>query len=861
MALHDHGLDPLIPEAVARWFRQRFGAPTEVQRAAWSHFATGCHLLLSAPTGTGKTLAAFLPILVQLLSRPPGESTSLACLYVTPLKALSNDTARSLTGHFEELAAFVSSETRLPRLAVRTGDTPAKERRALRKQPPDLLLTTPESLAVLLSQSSARDLFADLRWVVIDEVHALAANKRGADLAVSLERLTRLARGRLQRIGLSATATPLQEAAQWLMGGSSGEILQAGTGTPLELTLAPLEDSGHFLATLVDRLKPEVCGNRSTLVFTNTRRLAEQLGWALRRNLPELGDQIAVHHSALAAERRRQVEEDFKHGRLRAVVSSTSLELGIDIGSVDLAVLVHPPGDVIRLLQRVGRSGHGPERVKRGLVLTATEAELLEATVTAVSGQAGQCEPLRIPLHPLDVLCQQILGMAAAGPCSADKMFDLVRGATPYRELSRRDFDDCLAYLTGSEGWLPPRLRWEETQLTILDERTARLLRRNLGTILTEPIYEVRENIPGRERPRAGAAAPLADARGSERTEMPLGQVEQVFAERLQPGDRFLLDGRCLQVRAVRPEDCCLLVEEMVGRPGVPRWGGEGWPLSTELARRLYLLREQAAEALRGGPEELAALLRRDYRLGETAAAILAAYFQRQETVSEIPEAKSCLIEMVAHDQGADYYVHTPLNRPANDALARVAVHRLARQRGLSAASIVADLGFALLIEGGLGTEPAEELRTLLAPENFDVDLDQALEASATLRERFQRVALTGLMLLRQPLGRQRRVGGPDWAARRLFDKVRGRDNEFVLLRQARREVRSDLCDAPTARHYLEELARQPLRCRSLPHPSPFVESWTQMASGPAETVETAAEALRRLHASLFTGTNDARPE
>jgi ATP-dependent Lhr-like helicase len=841
------------PAAIANWFRSRCCEATEIQRAAWSRLPSGQHLLLSAPTGAGKTLAAFLPILTQLLLDASGEET-LACLYVSPLKALSADTERTLAAHLEELSAAM--QTASPRLAVRSGDSTAAERRRLWRHPPHILLTTPESVAVLLSQSKASQLFAGLRWVVVDEVHALAASKRGADLALSLERLTQLTKGRLQRIGLSATATPLTEAARWLTADRCA-IAQAADAAALQLTIVPLEEGGHFLANLVDRLLPEVCGNRATLVFTNNRRLAEQLGWALRRNLPQMQAEIAVHHSSLSAERRRQVEEAFKQGRLRAVISSTSLELGIDIGVIDLAVLVHPPGDVIRLLQRIGRAGHGPGRVRRGLVLTATEAELLEAAVTAASGQAGQCEPLRIPAQPLDVLCQHILGMAAAQNCSADAMFELVRRAAPYRQLCRSDFDDCLAYLgLRSVGWashpdrldwLPPRLRGDFTSFTILNQRTARLLRRNLGAIVADPIYEVWVST---------VEEPSEDWR--------IGQVDRAFAERLRAGDRFLLDGRCLQVRSLRPEESRLWVEEVIGRPMAPQWAGEGWPLSTELAQRLYLLRIAAAESLRDGPEALTGLLRHDYGLDDDAVAKLTAYFQRQECVSEIPDAASCSIEIVPHEGGVDCYFHTPLNRLGNDALARVAVHRLARDCGWNAESIVADLGFALLIHGGLiehGSEIAGVLRSLLAVPDFEADLESALESSAALRERFQRVAQTGLMLLRQPPGQTRRVGGRDWAARRLFDKIRACDRNFVLLRQARREILSEWCDAAAAGRYVRQLEQLPLRCRRLSFPSPFAESWTQMAVGAAERVETPAEALLRFHAALMEEASDARLE
>jgi ATP-dependent Lhr-like helicase len=308
-----------------------------------------------------------------------------------------------------------------------------------------------------------------------------------------------------------------------------------------------------------------------------------------------------------------------------------------------------------------------------------------------------------------------------------------------------------------------------------------------------------------------------------------------------------------------------LLVDEVVGRAGVPRWGGEGWPLSTELARRLYLLRVQAAEVLRDGPAALGDMLRRDYGLQGPAADALTAYFLRQESFSEVPDTAAALVEVVVHEGGASYYWHTPLNRLANDALARVAVRRLARDRGRSATSIVADLGFALVVRGGLpegtgGEGPAGVLRALLDPRGFDADLEAGLEESALVRERFGRVALTGLMLLRNPLGARRRVGGTDWAGRRLFEQVRARDPEFVLLRQARREVRAELCDAAAARAYAEDLAARPLRCRWLPHPSPFAEGWTQSDAGAAESAETPAEALRRLHESLTGRGEDVGP-
>ena len=872
-----------LPAAMREWFGRRFGRPTTAQRTAWPVLASGRNLLLSAPTGTGKTLAAFAPLLGQLLTQPP--AASVRCLYLTPLKALGNDVRKSLRTHLAGIVPFLADFVPLPRVFLRTGDTPPRARQRLWSDPPEVLLTTPESLAVLLTHEGAGDLFGGLRWVIVDEVHALAAGKRGADLALSLERLAHWVEGDevrptgrlLQRIGLSATSTPLDEAARFLTGGRPCVLAQVGESSPLQLTLRPLQGENSFLSQLLDQVLPELPARRSTLIFTNTRGLAERLSWALRRRLPAWDDRIAVHHSSLAPARRRRVERQFKRGQLRVVVSSTSLELGIDIGAVDLVVLVHPPGDVVRLLQRVGRAGHGPGRTRHGLVLTATTAELLEATVTGASGRSCQCEPLRVPSHPLDVLCQHLLGMAAVRAWTADEAFRLVRRAHAYRALPRRDFDDCLAYLSGggiqepadgAETWLPPRLRWDGDRFTLLNERTARLLRRNLGTILADepcavfsenPKCETRNPKPEKKRLSVSDFGfGISDFMGDSSTPQArlIGHVDEAFAERLQPGDRFLLDGRCLEVcrlERLPPQPQRLVATEVAGRPRVPVWGGDGWPLSAELARRLYVFRNRAAEALRDGPEALAQLLRQEYALEAEAGDALTSFFLRQECLSEVPDPGTCLVEAVRARGGADYYVHTPLNRKANDALARVASARLLRKApsGGPLLSVVADLGFALWVRGGTDLTP-DNVRALLAVEGFEEDLRQALSAGTVLRERFQRVALTGLMLLRNPLGQRRRVGGSRWGERRLFDQVRAAQPDFVLLRQAEREVFDEVCDVAAAREYLEQLPHLAVRCRWLAQPSPLVEGWTQTTTGVAEPAQSPEEVLRSLHATLM---------
>jgi ATP-dependent helicase Lhr and Lhr-like helicase len=806
--------ETLVPPLRA-WFASEFGEPTPSQRYAWPTIQRGQHLLLSAPTGSGKTLAAFLPIISDILATPaPG----LQCLYVAPLKALGRDVRVNLKRAWRSLqdAGFFADIDL--RIGLRTGDTSQRVRRRQLSDPPAILLTTPESLAQMLAQPSARALFASLRWVILDEIHALCDNKRGADLALSLERLDAL-RCRLesvQRVGLSATCAPVAAVAEFLVGvGRTCAIAQVPDVAEKCFTIEPLFESLDYspswMAALLNRLQRELTAGQTTLIFTNTRGLAERITWALKRRHPERADEIAVHHSAISAARRRSVERRLKQGRLWTVVCSTSLELGIDIGTVDNVVFVHPPGGVVRLLQRVGRSGHRPDLPRRGLLLTASPAELLEAAVTASSGRDGQIEAARIVDGPLDVLCQQLAGMAMTDAWFPETAFDLIRRAAPYRRLPWSDFQDCLDYLFGQHrdgtAWLPARLQWHGARFTIADERIARLLRRNLGSILTEDTCAIRLRTPTED--------------DETHTQM-LGDIDQTYAEKLQPGDRFVLDGRCLEVKKQASET--MLVDEVFGRPQIPRWQGAGVPMSGDLARRIYLFRAHAAEALRDGGEKLRLWLRMEFHLDDAAIEPLAAHLLQQETASEVPTLAALLIEGVPLQSCMEYFVHTPLPRSANEAIVRVLLHRWRRTHKPAATALVADLGFYLVVHETEPTSP-DAWRDGLDADGFADDLREHLRDSELLPQQFARVAQTGLMVMRNPAGRKRKVGGKDWAQRRLFEQIRSRMPDFVLLRQAERETISVPCDLAQALAYVEQLASMQIRIRHLPQPSPFGES------------------------------------
>lgn len=839
-----------LGEPLAAWVANEFGTPTHAQRLAWPALQRGEHLLLSAPTGSGKTLAAFAPILAGLSRSRPDLPV---CLYVAPLKALARDVVRNLRRWRNSLRHRTGETWRMP-IALRTGDTSSTRRRRQLERPPAVLATTPESLAILLSQAQGRAFLSRLRWVVIDEVHALVGNKRGADLALSLERIEALLHESnlppLQRIGLSATCMPLELAARFLVGqGRPCRIASVAASALLQLTVAPLPPEPTtgprtgFMARLLEALEPVLRRHRTTLVFTNIRSIAERVTWALRRRWPRLARRFAVHHSSLAPERRRRVEQALKKGRLRVVVSSTSLELGIDIGSVEAVVFVHPPGGVVRLLQRVGRSGHRPGEPRRGLLLTSGPADLLEAIVTAAAGRAGQLEPLETQPQPLDVLCQHVAGMAIDAWWDPIDALRIVRRSQPFADLDEEDWRRCLDYLSGrhadGRSWVTPRLRWEDGRFTLRDRRTAILLRRNLGSILNEDPRGIRLLLPGRNH------------RGKFRT-LQVGSLDESYAEGLRPGDRFVLDGRCFEFR--REQDGAILVDEVSTRPLVPHWMGNGWVVARELARRSYHFRLQAAEYLREGEQVLSAWLEGEHGLGAEAREEVAALFHRQEAVSEVPDARTLLLEMVPTETGQDVYLHTPLNRAGNDALARVLVRRLSREEGGPVDFVVADLGLLLALPHAR-TWSADRWRSLLERRDFEADLRQALTDSRTLRERFARVATVGLMVLRQPWGGRRKVGGRDWAARRLFDQVRQADPDFLLLRQAENEVLSQACDAAAARDFLDLLPRMTLRLRTLERPSPLAESWTQPADMRGEASEDVPDphsSLARLHRELW---------
>ena len=809
------------------WFQNTYPAPTLGQRLAWPTIARGGNFMLAAPTGSGKTLAALLPILGQLQEE---NQTGLQCLYVAPLKALCNDAAKNVAEVIRQITPRLDSQARPIHVGLRTGDISSNQRRHDQEQPPAIFMTTPESLALLLSNACSLEMLQNVRWIVVDEVHAFVGARRGADLSLALERLDYQVQSTgnppPQRLGLSATCTPLAAAAAFLVGANrSCQVAHVADEVPFTLDVAILAESQRqpgFIGRLLQRLEPEFTKHRTTLLFTDTRALAERLTWGMKRRFPAWIDQIGIHHGSLSLGQRNQVEDLLKRGKLRIVVSSSSLELGIDIGSVDQVVMIHPPAGVARLLQRVGRSGHGPGRLRRGLILTASPGELLESAVAAASGRASQLESLPARVGPLDVLCQHLVGLAMTGWWSAAEVLPLLRGADPYRDLTAADFQDCLDYLSGKDSrgqdWLPARLTWRDNHFTMVGPRMSRLLRRNLGTIVAEDQRPVRLIVPGDFFSPGGS-----DASGP--TYQNLGQLDDSFANSLQPGDRFMLEGRCLEFR--QPDGKALLVEEQTTRPQVPHWNGGTSHLTRELAERTFVERARAAEALRDGDDAILQFLAEEWRLHGEAAEEIRDWLGRQESASEVPFLARQLIEVVAASGMTEYYWHTPMNRAGNAAVAAVLAWRVQRDLHQEVRPWPANLGFLLAIASPVPIRP-DSWRALARNDKIDHDLKEAWRDCPSLRERFAAAAQVGLMVLRNPLGGSRRVGGSQWVQQRLFDQIQEHSPDFLLLRQAHQELAQEGDAAAQARHFFANLVHRPLLCRSLSQTSPFASAWFQ---------------------------------
>ncbi len=792
--------------ATRAWFEGAFAAPTPAQRLGWPAIASGADVLIQAPTGSGKTLAAFLSAIDRCSARPGG---GLRVVYVSPLKALNYDIERNLRGPLAGLGSAL-------RVAVRTGDTPAAERRALLREPPDILITTPESLFLLLT-SAARSTLTHVETLILDEVHALAATKRGAHLALSVERLARLGEGPMQRIGLSATQRPLAEIGRFVSGGRPIELVDAGIRKELDLqVVVPVEDlrelgsgaglghpvlsegavgdgsSEHAGASIWPSMYPEllalVQAHRSTIVFVNNRRLAERL--ALRLN--ELaGREIArAHHGSLAREQRVLVEEELKAGRIPCLVATSSLELGIDMGAVDLVIQVESPKSVARGLQRIGRAGHELGAISKGRIFPKFRADLLESAVVARAMRAGEIEETRLPHNPLDVLAQQVVAICADEEIKVGELHDLVRGAAPFHDLSRAQLENVLDMLAGrypSDEFaeLRPRIVWDRSGGRLRAREGARRLAvTNAGTIPDRGLFGVF----------------LVGGGGR------VGELDEEMVYEARAGQTFLLGASTWRIEEITRDR--VLVSPAPGLPGaVPFWKGEG-------VGRPYELGEKIGAAARelSALDDAAALRRlgEEYLLDRRAAANLLAYLRDQaDATGAVPSDRTIVVERF-RDEIGDWRVCilTPFGGRVHAPWAMAITARLRASLGIEAQSIWSDDGIALHFPDADSPPPGAEL--VLDPAEVEDLVVAELGETALFGARFRENAARALLIPRRRPGQRTPLWQQRLKAQALLQVARGYGS-FPVVLETYRECLQDVFDLPALRTLLQGLASRRL--------------------------------------------------
>ncbi|HEY6874852.1 MAG TPA: DEAD/DEAH box helicase [Candidatus Dormibacteraeota bacterium] len=846
------------------WFLASFAEPTDVQERGWREVANGRHALMAAPTGSGKTLAAFLWCLDRLMSEPaPPESERCRVLYVSPLKALAHDVDRNLrsplVGISRRLEATGAAAPDIV-AAIRTGDTAPEARRSMERHPPDILITTPESLFLLLT-SAARRMLASVRWLIVDEIHSVAATKRGSHLALSLERLCALTRVQPQRIGLSATQRPLEEVARFLGGaGRDVAIVDAGRLKTMEVRVeVPVEDmsrlsgdeeSGRNLNSIWPAIYPRllelILAHRSTIVFVNSRRLAERL--AARIN--ELAEQelVRAHHGSIAREQRLLIEDELKAGTLRGLIATSTLELGIDMGAVDLVLQVEAPPSVAAGIQRVGRAGHSVGEVSRGVVIPKFRGDLLEAAAVVEGMLDGRIESTVVPRRPLDVLAQQIVAMCAMDEWKVDDLAAVVRRAYPYSELGPRALESVLDMLSGrypSDEFveLRPRIVWDRIAATVRGRAGAqRLAVTNPGTIPDRGLYTVNLLDDGRR----------------------VGELDEEMVYESRVGETFVLGASTWRIAEITTSQ--VLVTPAPGEPGkIAFWKADAPARPAELG---LALGKMVRELRSLDPAAAERRLRERAGFDDRAVKNLLAYLDEQaKATGAVPDDRTVVVERF-RDEIGDWRVcvHTPLGSRVHAPLALALEARLQERLSVNARALWTDDGVALHLPDVESPPSLEEL--ILDPEEVQELVSSQLPASALFAAHFRENAARSLLLPRRRPGQRT----PLWQQRMRSAgllQVAGKYPDFPILAETWREVMSDHFDMPALVDFLGRIRSREVRVvavdteRASPFASSLLFSYVAvfMYEGDAPLAERRAQALtldRDLLAELL-GSEDLR--
>ncbi len=838
---------------IARWFQDTIGQPTDVQTASWPALCSGEHALIAAPTGSGKTLAAFLAsidsLFQQALSNNLADHTQI--LYVSPLKALSNDVQKNLRRPLSEISGnALAAGLLLPeiRVEVRTGDTPTKTRQDMLRRPPHILITTPESLYLLLTARKSRDILRTVRTVIVDEIHALAGNKRGSHVTLSLERLDAVTHTKPNRIGLSATQKPLQAIVRFLAGGTSHvsqsrepawtptpcRLVDMGQRREMDLAIETPRDELGAIATnaiwadVYDRLTELVQAHRSTLVFVNTRRLAERIAHQLTDRLGE--DLVAAHHGSLSRKMRWWAEERLKKGQTRVVIATASLELGIDIGFVDLVCQVGSPRAIATCLQRIGRAGHWVGAIPKGRLLCTTRDELVECAALIRAIHRGNLDHILVPQHPKDILAQQLVAEVSAQEWPVDSLYQQYTQAYPYRHLTRKAFDEVVTMVT--HGWVPTR---GKQQALLFHDRAQNRLRARRGARLAAITS-------GGAIPDTATYAVIAEPQGNT-----VGSVDEDFAVESLAGDIILLGNTSWRIRGV--ETGVMRVEDAQGAPPtIPFWRGEAPSRTLELSQEVAELRQALADRLTppspafpGASEQdpVPRWLESECGADQRAAEQILAYHQSGlRMLGAVPTQRTVIAERFFDEAGGmQLVIHSPFGGRINRAWGLALRKRFCVSFDFELQAAATDEGLVLSL-GERHSFPLETVWSLLRPSNVKEVLTQAVLQSPMFMARWRWNASRALAVLRFRNGRRvplhlQRMRAEDLLTGVFPMAMACQDNRppgnievpsHPLVQETLRDCLEEAMDVEGLTTLLQRIERGDVQCLSIesPTPSPF---------------------------------------
>ena len=831
-------LNPLVRE----WFFSRFADFSKTQLYAVKNIYDRKNILVCAPTGGTKTLSAFLGIInymVDLALKKELENKIYA-VYTSPLKALSNDIFVNLIRPLEEIKALADKkgvEMQEIRVGLRTGDTTVAERAKMAKKTPHIFVTTPESLAIVLTTPKFAENIRALEFLVVDEIHALT-NKRGVYLSLTLERLCNFSVIEPVRIGLSATISPLEEIAKFLVGKDRDCLIaQVKLLKKIEISLdfpgenileAENLESQKKLYHLLDGLIQE---NRTTLIFTNTRNATERIIHYLDLHFPgKYEGLIGAHHSSMSKEKRFEIEDRLRKGESKVVVSSTSLELGIDIGSIDLVVMLRSPKSVARALQRIGRAGHKLHENPRGKLIVMDRDDLVECGILMKEMVEGKIDQAEIPKNALDVLAQQIFGMAVTRVWDVNEMLATIKRSYCYENLTKDDFYSVVSYLAGDYALEHRHVYakiWYDAEKNQIGKKgkLARVMyMTNIGTIPGEGFISV----------VIGAGGGKGET---------VGKIDEAFLERMKRGDIFVLGGQKYQFLFSRGMKA-FVAANVSRNPTIPSWFSEQLPLNFDLALSIGRFRKLIKERL-DDKKKCMDFIKEYIYCEPYVAQEIYDYFFEQGRFSEVPDEKTLIVEKFKEEK--EYLIfHSLYGRRVNDALARAYAFAAAKFKHRDVEMGINDNGF--FIAGEALDE--EKILKYVTSKNIGEILKEAIEKTEVLRRRFRHCASRSLMILRNYKGREKSVGKQQVHSGFLFVAVKKISNEFPILREARREVLEDLMDIKNTTKVLKWMESGEVKVKKVRTPlvSPFGLNLMLQGRSDLIKMEDRASFLKRMH-------------